>query len=87
MLLPVTLFLGIAHLAVITNGKPLKRWEDLVVKHSWIDIPGGWEYRAPAPADYVFDLKIGMKQHRIDELITNLMEISDPEHPRFVFSR
>jgi tripeptidyl-peptidase-1 len=85
MLLLVTLFLGLAHVAAITNCKPLKRWEDLAVKHSWIEIPGGWEYKAPAPADHVFELRVGMKQHRMDELIANLMEISDPEHPRFVF--
>ncbi|SRR5258708_38238042 len=87
MLLPVTLFLGVSHLAVITSCKPLKRWEDLLVKHFWDEIPRGWECRSPAPADYLFDLKFGMKQPRMGELIANLMEISDPEHPRFVFRK
>ena len=84
MLLSVTLLLGIAHFALITYSKPLKRWEDLTTKHSWIEIPKGWEYIAPAPPDYVFDLKIAIKQPKIDDLIANLMEISDPNHPRFV---
>lgn len=87
MLLPVTLFLGVAHLVVITSCKPVKRWEDLLVKHSWDEVPRGWEYRSPAPADYLFDLKFGMKQPRMGELISNLMEISNPKHPRFVFTK
>jgi tripeptidyl-peptidase-1 len=86
MLPPIALFLAFAHLAVITSCKPLKIWQDLVVKHSWDQIPRGWECIAPAPADYVFELKIALKQPRIDELISNLMQISDPEHPRFVFA-
>jgi len=86
MLPPIALFLGLAHLAVITSCRPLNRWQDLVVKHSWNEIPRGWECKGPAPAHYVFELKIGMKQPRIDELFASLMKISDPEHARFVFA-
>jgi hypothetical protein len=66
-------------------AKPLsKRWDNLAEKHSWVDIPRGWEYDSPAPADMTFDLRIGLKQDKLDELIANLMETSDPNHERYV---
>ncbi|KAF8159850.1 peptidase S8/S53 domain-containing protein [Crassisporium funariophilum] len=61
----------------------LKRWDDISEKHSWAEIPRGWAYRAPAPANHLFELRIGLKQNGIDALIENLMEISDPNHARY----
>ncbi|KAG6826949.1 hypothetical protein H0H92_013786 [Tricholoma furcatifolium] len=61
-----------------------RRWNDVAVKHSWLDVPRGWEYRSPAPEDYKFDMRIALKQHRIDDLIANLWETSDPNHPRYI---
>jgi len=82
MLFPTVLALGIAQLAV--SAKLLKRWDNFAEKHSWVDIPRGWSYKSAAPANYVFNLKIALKQHRFDELIDNLMQISDPTHIRSV---
>ena len=59
-------------------------WEDLVEKHSWVDVPQGWDFEAPAPQDYIFDLRIGLKPTGMDDLIANLMEISDPAHDRYI---
>ena len=66
-----------------TSKSLLKRWDNLAVKHSWPEIPRGWEYKAPAPSNYVFNLRIGLKQNKINDLIDNLMEISDPTNPRY----
>lgn len=65
-------------------SKPLsRRWDDIAEKHSWVEIPRGWEYHSSAPADYTFEMRVGLKQHRIDDLIANLMETSDPSHPKY----
>ncbi|OCH96339.1 subtilisin-like protein [Obba rivulosa] len=75
------LVVGLVHLCA---GKPLvPRWDDFEVKHAWVEIPRGWELHGPAPADYRFDLRIGLKQARIAELITALYEVSDPAHLRY----
>ncbi|KAF9559351.1 subtilisin-like protein [Agrocybe pediades] len=55
----------------------------MVEKHSWVGIPAGWRHEAAAPASHVFNIKIGLKQQGIEELIENLMEISDPTHVRY----
>ncbi|KAF9522419.1 peptidase S8/S53 domain-containing protein [Crepidotus variabilis] len=71
-------------LAAFSLGKPLaRRWDDISEKHSWVEVPRGWSYKSAAPADYTFDLKIGMKQHGMEELIDHLMEISNPTHARY----
>lgn len=71
---------GLAQLGV---SKPLhRRWDDFAEKHSWVDIPRGWTFSAPAPADHVFELRIGLKQDKVNDLIANLMEVSDPFHER-----
>lgn len=82
MLWSSTLILALTHLCV---AKPLsKRWDNLAEKHSWVDIPRGWEYLSPAPADMSFDLRVGLKQDKIEDLIATLMETSDPTHERYV---
>ncbi|PPQ75676.1 hypothetical protein CVT26_001854 [Gymnopilus dilepis] len=60
-----------------------RRWDDLLEKHSWTDIPRGWQLKGPAPADHMFDLRIGLKPDGMEKLIENLMEISDPDHARY----
>ncbi|KAI0766668.1 subtilisin-like protein [Trametes elegans] len=76
------LFLGLVQLAF---GTPLlsKRWDESRVKHSWREIPRGWELHGAAPADYVFDMRIGLKQDKIDKLISALYEVSDPNHDKY----
>ncbi len=71
-------------LAQLIASKPLasKRWDDFEVKHAWTEVPRGWELHGPAPSDYIFDMRIGLKQDRFDELVTALYEVSDPAHAR-----
>ncbi|KAG6841456.1 hypothetical protein C0991_010881 [Blastosporella zonata] len=77
----VALLLALAQLGVAT---PLtRRWDDVAVKHSWVELPRGWEYHSSAPADYKFDMRVALKQDKIDALIANLWETSDPGHPRY----
>ena len=74
------LLLGLVQLAA---SKPLvRRWDDFEVKHAWAEVPRGWELHAPAPSDYTFDMRIGLKQDRFDELVAALYEVSDPAHQR-----
>ncbi|KAF8998513.1 peptidase S8/S53 domain-containing protein [Cyathus striatus] len=81
MLVPAALVLGFLQLCTAT---PLqKRWDDLAEKHSWVEIPKGWELVAPAPADHKFELRIGLKQDKFEDLIATLMETSDPYHERY----
>ena len=79
MLLPTVFLLALVHLGL---SKPLQRWGELRTKHAWADIPRGWELYGDAQPDHVLDLRIGLTQNRIDELITSLYEISDPAHAR-----
>ena len=76
------LVLGLVQLG--TSKTPLKRWDNLALKHAWPEIPLGWEHTAPAPSNYVLELRIGLKQNKVDDLIDNLMEISDPTNPRYI---
>ena len=73
-------------LAQLAASKPLaaKRWDDFQVKHAWVEVPRGWELHGPAPSDYTFDMRIGLKQDKFDELVTALYEVSDPAHERYV---
>jgi tripeptidyl-peptidase I len=59
-----------------------KRWDDLVEKHAWANIPKGWEFVSYPPSDHVLDMRIALKQHKIDELINTLYEVSDPNHAK-----
>ncbi|KDR68017.1 hypothetical protein GALMADRAFT_272863 [Galerina marginata CBS 339.88] len=81
MLWSSILYLGFVQLCA--SRALSRRWDDLAEKHSWVEIPQGWQLKAAAPADHLFELRIGLKQHGIEELIENLMEISDPTHLRY----
>lgn len=81
MLSASLLFLGLLQLVV---SKPLlsKRWDEFDVKHSWVEVPRGWELHGPAPEDYKFNMRIALKQDRFDDLVTSLYEVSNPYHPK-----
>ena len=72
--------LALAQLALATPH--LRRWDNFAEKHSWVEVPKGWSFKTDPPVDYTFDLKIGLKQDGMDDLIGHLMEISDPSHER-----
>jgi tripeptidyl-peptidase I len=82
MLWSSLLVLGLIQLC--TSKTLLKRWDNLALKHAWPEIPYGWERTASAPSNYLLELRIGLRQNRIDDLIDNLMEISDPTNPRYI---
>jgi tripeptidyl-peptidase-1 len=59
-----------------------KRWVDMREKHSWVNIPRGWELHTPAPANHTLDMHIWMKQAGLDNLLSDLLQVSDPTHRR-----
>jgi tripeptidyl-peptidase-1 len=75
--------LGLAQLCISTplNGH---QWDDFVGKHAWEEIPQGWEYHSPAPDNHLLEMRIGLKQDKLDELISTMYEVSDPAHERCV---
>ncbi|KAF5383817.1 hypothetical protein D9615_003735 [Tricholomella constricta] len=81
MIWSLAIAVGLVQLCV---AKPLsKRWDDVAEKHSWLEIPRGWEYQSPAPSDHMFEMRVALKQSKIDDLIANLMETSDPSHVKY----
>lgn len=76
--------LGLAQLCLST---PLssKRWDavDLLEKHSWADIPRGWKWVSKPDPESTIELRFGLKQDRVDELISSLYEVSTPNHHRY----
>ncbi|KAJ7036507.1 peptidase S8/S53 domain-containing protein [Mycena alexandri] len=81
LLLPAFVLL----LAGLCGAKPLsgKRWNDLAVKHAWVETPRGWEFHSKPPGDHLLDMRIGLKQAKLEELISSLYEVSDPAHERY----
>lgn len=79
---PTILFLTL----IAPSKATLSPSTDSIIKHSWGDIPRGWTYHSTPPPDDTFELRIGLKQARIDELIDRLLEISDPNHSRYAYS-
>lgn len=80
----LSLLVKAAVVARIVLATPLaRRWDDLEVKHAWVDIPAGWERHTDAPLDHVLNLKISLKQDKLDDLIGHLYQVSDPTHPRY----
>lgn len=72
------------HLTALAAASPLsKRWNERSVKHAWETIPKGFEYHAPAPADYTFDLRLGLAQPHLETLISKLYEVSTPNHASY----
>ncbi|KAJ7089878.1 peptidase S8/S53 domain-containing protein [Mycena belliarum] len=72
-------------LVQLSAAKPLagKRWDDVAVKHAWVEPPRGWELHSTPPEDHLFDMRIALKQNKLDELISSLFEVSDPTHARY----
>lgn len=85
---------GLAILLVALSGAGInvlaapslnKRFGEHAVKHSWVQVPEGWvlDEQSVPPADHVINLKIGLKQHKMDELIGKLYDVSDPTSPNY----
>ncbi|KAG8735907.1 hypothetical protein FRC10_010019 [Ceratobasidium sp. 414] len=56
---------------------------DFRTRHALREVPSGWTTVASAPAEHLIDMRIGLKQARMDELLTTLYEVSDPAHARY----
>ena len=76
LLLLSTPLVSLAHSVPAHLTKPL-------TKHSWVQIPRGWEEHSVPPADHPITLKIALKQDGIDELVKTLYEVSDPGHEKY----
>ena len=67
--------------------QPHKRWDDFEVRHEWVKgAPSGWEVLDPAPSDERLTVRIGLKQHGLEDLIEHLHAVSDPSHPQYASS-
>ncbi|KAG8739823.1 hypothetical protein FRC10_005084 [Ceratobasidium sp. 414] len=56
---------------------------EFTTRHVLHAVPTGWEAVAPAPADHLIDMRIGLKQARMDDLLAILAQVSDPGHVRY----
>lgn len=56
---------------------------ELLVKHSWVNIPHDWEFHDIPSRNHPVILKIGLKQGNIDRLLDTLYEISNPFSDRY----
>jgi len=81
-MLLVPFFTGALGLAQLCLSTPVKLWDDFVEKHAWKEVPRGWELHGPAPRNHILEMRIGLKQDRLDELISTLYQVSDPAHER-----
>ncbi|QRV80026.1 tripeptidyl-peptidase I [Ceratobasidium sp. AG-Ba] len=70
-LLPLLAFVALTSASSLTTRHVLRR------------VPSGWTHIASAPGDHLIDMRIGLKQGRMNELLATLTEISDPGHERY----
>ncbi|KAG9097995.1 hypothetical protein FRC07_010705, partial [Ceratobasidium sp. 392] len=74
-------YLPLLALALLSSASPLV--QDFTTRHALHEAPSGWKAVASAPVDHMIDMRIGLKQARMDELLTALREVSDPTHARY----
>ncbi|KAF9009289.1 hypothetical protein BDZ89DRAFT_1168001 [Hymenopellis radicata] len=78
--------LALCAAARFSFGSPLaERYTTLRKRHSWDAPPRGWEFHSVPDAGEVIELRIGLRQGRVDELISSLYEVSEPGHHRLRF--
>ncbi|KDQ59598.1 hypothetical protein JAAARDRAFT_205626 [Jaapia argillacea MUCL 33604] len=77
MIFPLIPFVVVATLALSTVASPIFEY---AVKHSWATTPLGWEHHGTPAPDHPIDLRIGLRQDKIDDLIDALYRVSDPFH-------
>ncbi|KAI9454060.1 subtilisin-like protein, partial [Lactarius psammicola] len=58
-------------------------WDDILVKHTWSDVPPNWETLGHPPAGTTIDLHFVLKPHRENALIDALYEVSDLRSPKY----
>ncbi|KAG8735912.1 hypothetical protein FRC10_010012 [Ceratobasidium sp. 414] len=73
--------LPILVLASVSCASPLTN--NFKARHTLHEVPTGWKAIDRAPAEHLIDMRIGLKQARMAELLSTLTELSDPIHPRY----
>ncbi|CUA75752.1 tripeptidyl-peptidase I [Rhizoctonia solani] len=73
--------LPILAFAALAAGSPVSH--DFTTRHTLHEVPSGWTVVARAPAEHNIDLRIGLKQARMTDLLSILGEVSDPTHARY----
>ncbi|CAE7219215.1 unnamed protein product [Rhizoctonia solani] len=73
--------LSILALAAFVAGSPVSH--DFATRHTLREVPSGWTLVSRAPAEHNIDLRIGLKQGRMTELLSILGEVSDPANARY----
>ncbi|KAF8267692.1 subtilisin-like protein [Lactarius quietus] len=61
-------------------------WDDMQVRHTWIDVPQNWETFGTPPSNTTIDLHIALVAEYENALIDSLYEVSTPGHPKHVLS-
>ncbi|KAF8752848.1 Subtilisin-like protein [Rhizoctonia solani] len=57
--------------------------QDFTTRHALREIPSGWTRVARAPADHNIDLRVGLKQARMTDLLAILDEVSNPASTKY----
>jgi tripeptidyl-peptidase-1 len=73
--------LPILAFALVTAAIPLSL--DFTTRHVLREVPAGWTAVARAPAEHKIELRIGLKQARMTDLLSILGEVSDPANVRY----
>jgi tripeptidyl-peptidase-1 len=68
-------------LALLSSASPLA--SEFTTRHALREVPSGWTAVARAPAEHMIDMRIGLKQARMAELLSTLAEVSNPAHARY----
>ncbi|CAE6448007.1 unnamed protein product [Rhizoctonia solani] len=73
--------LPILALAALGTSSPISH--DFTTRHTLREVPSGWSIVTRAPAEHNIDLRIGLKQGRMVDLLSILDEVSDPANVRY----
>ncbi|CAE6421473.1 unnamed protein product [Rhizoctonia solani] len=73
--------LPVLALAALAAGSPVS--QDFTTRHTLREVPSGWTAVARAPAEHNIDLRVGLKQARMTDLLAVLGEVSDPANARY----
>ncbi|KAH9165482.1 subtilisin-like protein [Lactarius sanguifluus] len=77
----------LAAILLASLAKPFSpHWDDMRIKHSWNAVPENWESLGNPLSGTTIDLYVALKAHRENALIDTLYKVSDPNHPRHVYS-
>ncbi|KAF8267704.1 peptidase S8/S53 domain-containing protein [Lactarius quietus] len=58
-------------------------WDDVLVKHTWLDVPPNWETLGIPPSNTTIDFHIALVPQHENALIDALYEVSTPGHPKY----